>query len=230
MTVPKDRARKKPVVAIDGPTGAGKSTVAQVLAQRLGFRYVDTGAMYRSVAWAARQQGIDINDEGAVAALAHSLKIAFLPSGAGQRVEANGVDVTEAIRSPEVSDAASIVSAHPAVRKALVTLQRQLGRDGGVVMEGRDIGTVVFPDAELKVYLTATPESRARRRYEELRARGAEVTLAALARAEEERDRRDSTRDLSPMRPAPDAIVIDTTQQPVETIVERILTLLRRRS
>ncbi len=229
VNVPKDGTRSMPIVAIDGPMGAGKSTVAKLLAQRLGFRYVDTGAMYRSVGWAARQRGIDLHDETAVAAMARSLRIEFLPAETGDRVLADGVDVTEAIRSPEISEAASIVSAHPTVREVMVAFQRRTGHEGGVVMEGRDIGTVVFPDAELKIYLTAHPQARARRRYDELRARGAEVALPALARVEEERDRRDASRGHSPMRPAPDAVVIDTTEAPVESVIERILTLLRSR-
>ncbi len=229
VPVPGERVEVLPVIAIDGPMAAGKSTVAQLLARRLGFQYVDTGAMYRSVAWAEHQQGIDIQNEGAVAALAQTLRLEFLPTPEGQRVRVNGVDVTEAIRTPEISDAASVVSTYPAVREAMVRLQRDLGARGGVVMEGRDIGTVVFPNATLKIYLDATPEVRVRRRYEELRAKGTAVALEALAQAEAERDRRDVTRGHSPLRPAPDAIVIDTTRRSVEAIVEQILTLLRER-
>ncbi len=223
------RVRTAPVIAIDGPVAAGKSTVARILAQRLGYRYVDTGAMYRSVAWLAQRQGIDVHDEEAVAGIARSLRIEFIPPETGQRIFANNVDVTDTIRDPEVSEAASIVSAHPAVREAMVAMQRLFGADGGVVMEGRDIGTVVFPEAEIKIYLDATPHERARRRYEELRSKGAPVSFDALARTEEERDRRDATRDHSPLRPATDAVVIDTTHRSVETVVEQILSLMRTR-
>ena len=225
----KPRIRSAPVIAIDGPVGAGKSTVAKHLAQRLGYRYVDTGAMYRAVAWLAQQRGADLKDQHAVAALARSLRIEFVPAGERQRVIVNGLDITEEIRTPQVSEGASIASAYPAVREAMVAVQRALGAHGGVVMEGRDIGTVVFPDAEVKVYLDASPEQRARRRYEELRASGVTVDFEALRRAEEERDRRDATRDHSPLRVADDAVVIDTTDRSVEDVVEQILTLVRAR-
>lgn len=217
------------VVAIDGPMGAGKSTIAKLLADRLGFRYVDTGAMYRSVAWAARQQGIDVDSEETVAEVARSIQIELRPSAGGLRVLANGIDVTESIRSAEMSDAASIVSTYPPVREAMVKRQQLLGAGEKVVMEGRDIGTVVFPDAAVKIYLTAAPAARARRRYDELRAKGSAVALADLARAEEERDRRDATRGHSPMRPAADAIVIDTTQRTPDAIVDEIMKIVRSR-
>jgi cytidylate kinase len=221
--------RRRPIVAIDGPVGAGKSTVAWTVATRLGFRYVDTGAMYRSVAWAALQRGVDLHDEQRVSALAQALRIEFASDAAGQRVRVDGRDVTEAIRSPEVSDAASIVSAHPGVREAMVAVQRTLGEAGGVVMEGRDIGTIVFPDAEVKVFLDASLEERAQRRYDELKRRGTTVDLAAVRRAEEERDRRDRTRAHSPLQRAVDAVVIDSTQMPPDEVVERIVQLVRRR-
>lgn len=221
------RSRQAPIVAIDGPVGAGKSTVARSVAQRLGYRYIDTGAMYRSVAWMAQGRGVDLKEDAAVAALARSLQVEFVPAGTSQRVIVNGVDATEQIRTPQVSEGASVVSAYPAVREAMVALQRRLGSDGGVVMEGRDIGTVVFPDAEVKVYLDASPEERARRRYEELEARGVRVDFETLRRAEEERDRRDVTRDHSPLRRADDAVVIDTTGRSVEGTVEEIVNLVR---
>jgi len=223
------RARDKPIVAIDGPVGAGKSTVARVVAQRLRLRYVDTGAMYRSVAWAALQRRISLSDEQAVTALAKSLRIDFVTDPIGQHVLVDGVDVTEAIRTPQVSDGASIVSVYPGVREAMVTIQRRLGVEGGVVMEGRDIGTVVFPDAEIKVFLDASLDERARRRFEELKARGADVDLESVRKAEEERDRRDRTRNHSPLRAAPDAVVIDSTGIPADEVVARIVQLVRRR-
>src|SRR5437016_10842632 len=210
------RARGNPIVAIDGPVGAGKSTVARAVAQRLRFRYVDTGAMYRSVAWAALQRGISLSDERAVTALAQSLQIDFVTDPEGQRVLVDGVDVTDLIRIPQVSDGASIVSVYPGVREAMVTIQRRMGVDGGVVMEGRDIGTVVFPDAEIKVFLDASLDERARRRFEELKARGAGVDLESVRKAEEERDRRDRTRNHSPLRAAPDAVVSESKGVPAD--------------
>ncbi|MDQ7819502.1 MAG: (d)CMP kinase [Armatimonadota bacterium] len=221
-------ARRRPIVAIDGPVGAGKTTVARAVARALGFRHVDTGAMYRSVAWAALSRGVDLSDEAALTALARSLEIRLEDTPDGQRVWVDGRDVTEAIRDPAVSEAASVVSTYPGVREAMVAAQRRLGADGGVVVEGRDIGTVVFPDAEVKVFLTASVEERARRRYRELRARGVAISLDEVRRAEEERDRRDRTRSHSPLQPAPDAVVMDTTGVPVDEVVGSILALCRR--
>ena len=223
------RARGNPIVAIDGPVGAGKSTVARAVAQRLRFRYVDTGAMYRSVAWAALQRGISLSDERAVTALAQSLQIDFVTDSEGQRILVDGVDVTDLIRTPQVSDGASVVSVYPGVREAMVAVQRRLGADGGVVMEGRDIGTVVFPDAEIKVFLDASLDERARRRFEELRARGASADLESVRRAEEERDRRDRTRSHSPLRAASDAVVIDSTGIPADEVAAGIVQLVQRR-
>lgn len=224
------RPSGQPIVAIDGPVGAGKSTVARAVAQRLKFRHVDTGAMYRSVAWAALDRGVDLHDEAAVTALARSLRIEFVTHAGGQRVLVDGRDVTEAIRTPQVSDGASVVSVYPGVREAMVAVQRRLGAEGGVVMEGRDIGTVVFPDAEVKVFLDASLDERARRRFEELQARGAAVDFASVRAAEEERDRRDRTRNHSPLRRAPDAVVIDSTHVPVDEVVDRIVKLVRSRA
>lgn len=218
--------RRAPVIAIDGPVGAGKSTVARMVAQRLGFRYVDTGAMYRSVALVVLEQGVDLHDEAAVTRVAESLRVEFQHHPDQQRVAANGVDVTEAIRRPEVSDGASVVSVYPGVRRAMVAIQRQMGRDGGIVMEGRDIGTVVFPDADVKVFLDASVEERARRRHAELRARGVEIDLQSVRRTEEKRDRRDATRQHSPLHPAPDAVIIDSTNRSVEDTVAMVLKLV----
>lgn len=223
-------SRPQPIIAIDGPVGAGKSTIALAVAQRLQYRYVDTGAMYRSVALLAMQQGVDLRDEPGVVAVARSLDFQFVPHEGGQRVLVNGVDVTEGIRRPEVSEGASVVSAYPGVREAMVAVQRRLGAGGGVVMEGRDIGTVVFPDAEVKIFLDASPEERARRRYNELRARGVDVKFEELRKNEEERDQRDRTRSHSPLRRAEDAIVIDSTAARIETVVDQILAVVRGRT
>jgi cytidylate kinase len=216
------------VVAIDGPVGAGKSTVARALARRLGYRYVDTGAMYRSVAWAATRRGVPLADESAVSALARTLEIEFVPAGDRQRVLVDGADVTEDIRRPEMSDASSVVSAYPAVRDAMVALQRRMGASGDVVMEGRDIGTVVFPDAQTKVYLDASLDERAGRRFRELQGQGQRVRYDDVRRSLEERDRRDSTRAHSPLRVALGAIVVDSTGMVVPDVVEEIVRRMDR--
>jgi cytidylate kinase len=217
------------VIAIDGPVGAGKSTVARALAQRLGVRYVDTGAMYRAVAYLAARRGIAWEDRAAVAALARRLEIAFEPAPDGQRVRVDGLDVTEAIRAPQISEGASVVSAYPEVREALVALQRRMAGDDWVVMEGRDIGTVVFPDAAVKIYLEASLDERARRRHRELLERGEAVRYEEVREAMRARDQRDATRAHSPLRPAPDALIIDSTALSVEQVVDAIAARLPRR-
>jgi cytidylate kinase len=202
--------RHPPTIAIDGPAGSGKSTVSRALAERLGIDRLDTGAMYRAVAWAALDRGIDPGDRQPVAEVARTVEIAV-----GERVTVDGTDVTEAIRGPAVSAAVSAVAANPEVRSVMVRRQREWAAErGGGVIEGRDIGSVVFPGADLKIYLTASAEERARRRPEE----GA----AAVAR----RDRIDSTRQASPLGVAEGARVIDTTNRPVEEIVEEVVTWL----
>ena len=225
--------RRRPVVAIDGPTAAGKSTVARGVARRLGLLYVDTGAMYRSVAVTALRRAIDLGDADAVTRLANSMVIEFRPAATGgepgNRVLVDGEDVTEAIRTPEASDAASRVSVIGGVREAMVARQRVMGTDGGVVMEGRDIGTVVFPDADVKVFLKASLETRARRRHAELLARGQTVDLEEVRRSEAERDRRDETRTHSPLRPAEGAVVLDTTTTTAEEVAEVIVRIVRER-
>jgi CMP/dCMP kinase len=206
------------VVAIDGPAGAGKSTVARLLADQLGYIYLDSGAMYRCVALLALRGAIEPEFS---TPLAEGAQILFDPAGIGepQRVLLGGEDVTHAIRTPEVSQLASKVAAVPGVRAALVRLQQALGAGGGVVMEGRDIGTVVFPDAELKVFLTASPEERARRRYAELEARGEVIDFETVLAEQRERDERDQTREASPLKVAPDAITLLTDGRTIEDIV-----------
>jgi cytidylate kinase len=218
---------RKLIIAIDGPSGAGKGTVARALAARLGYRHIDTGAMYRALAWKASRDGIALADESAVAALGE--RAAFdLEAG---RVAIDGHDVRTAIRTPEIDQAATAVARHPAVRRVLVARQRSFGEGGGVVMEGRDIGTVVFPDADVKVYLDASPEERARRRAADpahTSSKGAQLSEVATALAE--RDRSDSTRAVSPLTIAPDATVLDTTGVPIDDVIERVLALVRSRS
>ena len=207
------------VVAVDGPAGAGKSTASRALAGRLGYAYLDTGAMYRAVGVIAHRRGVALDDDEALARLVGSLR--FEPrNGGGLAVD--GTDVSAEIRRAEAGELASRVSTRPVVRERLVALQRALGAEGGVVMEGRDIGTVVFPNAEVKLYLTADPAERARRRAVELRGRGESVDEAALAREIAARDERDSARSHSPLRPAADALRLDTTGLTLEQVVARM--------
>lgn len=212
------------IIAIDGPAGAGKSTVAKLVAQRLGFIYIDTGAMYRAVAWKLIQEGVPLADADGIVTLAERMSITFDRSN-GQRVFADDVDVTDAIRTPEVTALSSPVSAISGVRRRLVEMQRQMGEAGGIVMEGRDIGTVVFPNAEVKVFLIASPEERARRRHLELTEKGVQSNIEDLAAQMRERDNRDSTREDSPLRQAEDAAPIDTDNLTIEQVVDAILAL-----
>jgi cytidylate kinase len=228
--------RTRPIVAIDGPAGAGKSTVARKLSEALGFVLVDTGAMYRAVALAAKRAGVAWDETGVVGGLARDIVaragLRFeRDARRGVRVLLDGEDVSDAVRTPEIGMGASTVSAHPPVRAALLDLQRQAGRGGGVVLEGRDIGTVVFPDAEVKFFLTARPEVRARRRYEELLGKGSdgrpsfEETLADVLR----RDEQDTTRAAAPLRQAETAIFVDSSDRDVEEIVALMATQVRAR-
>ncbi len=207
------------VVAVDGPAGAGKSTASRALAGRLGYAYVDTGAMYRAVGVIAHRRGVALDDDEALARLVGGLR--FEPRDVGG-LAVDGTDVSVEIRRADAGELASRVSTRPVVRERLVALQRALGAGGGVVMEGRDIGTVVFPNAEVKLYLTADPIERARRRAAELRARGETVDEAALAREIAARDERDSARSHSPLRPATDALRLDTTGLTLEQVVARM--------
>ncbi len=220
----------KPVIAIDGPAGAGKSTVSRRLAHDLGLRYVDTGAMYRAVGLLAEQQGIDVGDGAALAALCDGLDLRFEEHPGGVHVIANGRDLSAAIRTAAAGQLASKVSVMPAVRQRLVALLRALAAGGGVVMEGRDIGTVVLPDATIKVFLVASAAERARRRCAELTGRGEAADVVQVTREIEERDRRDERRAHSPHRPADDAILVDTTREPIEAVVARVRALVAARA
>lgn len=208
------------IIAIDGPSGAGKGTIARAVAARLNYRHIDTGAMYRAVAWKALQNGVDVRDEAAIAAIGERASF-DLEAG---RVAIDGTDVSRAIRTPEIDAAATAVARHPAVRRLLVARQRAMGLAGGTVMEGRDIGTVVFPDADVKIFLDASPEERARRRANDPAHRASESGgLTDIAIALAERDRSDSTRAISPLAMAPDAVHVETTGLPVDAVVDRVM-------
>lgn len=214
---------KPSTIAIDGPAASGKSTIGELLARHLGYLYFDTGAMYRAATLAALKRGIPIQDEAAVTALAEGLRIDILPpkmdDGRQYTVTVNGEDVTWAIRTPEVDANVSAVSAYPGVRRALVAQQRRVAAGGRVVMVGRDIGTVVLPGADLKLYLDATVEERARRRWQEVRARGEEADYEAVQASMRRRDDIDSNRDVAPLRVAGDAVVVDTTDLSIEEVL-----------
>jgi len=214
------------VVAIDGPSGAGKSTIARRLASRLGFTYIDTGAMYRAVALWASRQSVDLSDMHRAEQLALAAQIELAPAG---RILLNGEDVTEAIRTPEMSNDASKISAISGVRRAMVAKQRAIGEVASVVMEGRDIGTVVFPAADVKVFLDASPAERVRRRHLELAAKGQNISEEQLAAEMRERDQRDSTRADAPLSQAPDAVYFDSSGMGIEEVEEAILKIVRAR-
>ena len=218
------------VVTIDGPAGAGKSTVAKQLARRLGYGLLDTGAIYRSVALLAARKGVAWTDAEGCAEIAKDLDISYKLVGDKNHVFVAGEDVSTAIRTPENSQGASQVSAHPPVRAALLDIQRRVAEGGGLVVEGRDTGTVVFPTAEAKFFLTATPEERARRRVAELAAAGATVDYEQTLREIAERDDRDSSRDVAPMKPADDAVLVDSSTQTIEEVVENLARLVESRA
>jgi len=220
-------------IAIDGPAASGKSTLAQRLAAHLGYTYIDTGVMYRAVTWAALRRGIPPEDAEALARLAETLELDIQPptvaDGRPYTVIVEGEDVTWALRRPEVDAAVSQVSAHPSVRQALSQRQRQLGLRGRVVMVGRDIGTVVLPEADLKIYLDADLEARARRRYQELRERGQAVSFEEVLEAMRQRDALDQEREVAPLRPSPDAVILDTTALDIEEVFQKVVALIEAR-
>jgi CMP/dCMP kinase len=217
------------VIAIDGPSGAGKSTIAGMLADRLGYIQIDTGAMYRAVALLLSDAAVDLSSVTDVERFCSTVDIRFEYIDGVKRVLANGHDVTGRIRTPEISALTSTVSALKPVREALLISQREMGRSGGVVLEGRDIGTVVFPDADLKFFLFASPEERGRRRYEELRAKGEQVSLQETVDAVVKRDQQDSQRDIAPLRQAEDAIPVDSSMLGVDDVLDIMESCVRNK-
>ena len=218
------------IIAIDGPSAAGKSTLAKRLAKELGFTYLDTGAMYRALALKVLREGIDIGNDGMLTELIGSTEIDLVETGGKLRVLLDGEDVSELIRTPEVSQMASKASALKTVRRWMLVLQRALGQRGDVVAEGRDIGTVVFPDAEVKIYLDASAQERARRRVEELRRAGRQVSLDETLREMVERDKRDSERDLAPLCKADDAVAIDSSALDAEALAQTVMQEIRKKA
>ncbi len=226
----RETAPAAPVVAIDGPSGAGKGTVSRLLARRLRWNLLDSGALYRVLALAALDRRLSLEDETAVAELAGVLDVVFVSDEAGaERIELDGKVVTDRVRTERAGDSASRVARYPAVREALVRLQRDFARPPGLVADGRDMGTLIFPDALLKVFLTASPEERARRRHKQLKEKGIDVSLPALSRDIAERDSRDAQRAVAPLVPADDAKVLDSTEMSIPQVVDHIVIWLSER-
>ena len=225
------RKRRGMIIAMDGPAGVGKSTVGNLVAKALGYKFINTGEMYRALTWKALENGVDLNDQEAVVALAKKLEWEFKPveeGGTTLKTFLDGQGVTIQIREERVSVNSSLVAANPGVRKFLSKLQRELGRDGSIVMEGRDITTHVFPDADAKIYLDASPEERASRRYRQLKAAGQEADKAAILAAILKRDLNDIKREINPLKQAPDALVIDSTRLSMHEVADNILRHVRR--
>ncbi|WP_440225783.1 (d)CMP kinase [Dokdonella sp. MW10] len=218
-----------PVLTIDGPSGSGKGTISRLVADRLGWHLLDSGALYRAVGYAAGMSGVDLTDEAAVTRSAEATRIVFRDPGDGgeTRVVVNGHDATDELRTETAGAAASAIAAFPGVRAALFDKQRGFRKGPGLVADGRDMGTVIFPDAPFKVFLTASADERARRRYKQLKDKGLNVTLSALLREIQARDERDAARVVAPLRPADDALTIDTTGIPVDGVVAAVLSVVR---
>lgn len=227
----KIKSQTPSIIAIDGPAASGKSTIGLRLANALGYIFFDTGVMYRAVTWLALEQGMDIHDQSAITALAEEAQIDVAPAsksdGRACDVLVDGRDITWETRTRKVDENVSIVAAYPGVRKALSQLQRRIGQRGKIVMVGRDIGTVVLPDADLKIYLDATAEERARRRYDEIIARNGKADYEAILKRVVERDRIDSTRDVAPLKAAADAVVLDSDQLTADQVFEQVLALVK---
>ena len=216
-----------PVLTIDGPSGSGKGTISRAVAERLGWHYLDSGALYRAVGLAAAWESLDLSDPEAVAQCAARTDIRFETQGAGEpHVIVNGKDATRQLRTETAGAAASAIAAHPPVRAALVDLQHRFRRSPGLVADGRDMGTVIFPDAAYKVFLTASAEERAQRRYKQLKEKGVSVNLAGLLHEIAARDERDAGRAVAPLKPAEDAVIVDSTGTPITEVIERVLAVL----
>jgi len=216
---------KRLLITIDGPAGAGKTTVSRELARRLGYTYVDTGALYRAVALAAIRDTRALEDEKRLAELCDGLALQFTETETGLRLFMDGEDISDHLRTQPITMLASALSAKPAVRRFLLDIQRDMGRNGGAVFEGRDMGTVVFPNADIKFFLYADPDVRALRRYREVLAKGIKISLSEISETMKRRDEEDSTRDLAPLRPAEDAVQVDSTSMGIDEVVE---TMFRR--
>ena len=221
--------KRRAVIAIDGPAGAGKTTIARIVSKKLGYNYIDTGGMYRAISWKAFRKKIDLKSKKELIRMVRNSKIELKSRAGTVRVHLDGKDVTNKIRSKRVTEGASILAKIPEAREELVKIQRRLGSSGGIVVEGRDIGTVVFPGADYKFYLDASIKERALRRYRELKAKGEKGDLAELEKAIRSRDRRDRTRGVAPLKIAPDAVVIDSTDMSKKEVVEFILKKIQER-
>ncbi len=216
-----------PVLTIDGPSGSGKGTISRAVAQRLGWHYLDSGAIYRAVGLAAAWEGVDLSDADSVAACAARTEIRFITDGEGEpHIVVNGKDATRQLRTETAGAAASAIAAHPPVRLALMDLQKRFRKSPGLVADGRDMGTVIFPDARFKVFLTASAGERAKRRYKQLKEKGVSVTLDSLLHEIAARDERDAGRAVAPLKPAEDAVIVDSTGVPITEVIERVLAVL----
>lgn len=218
------------IIAIDGPAGSGKSTVARKVAQKLQFRYIETGSMYRAVAWKAMKSGIELGDREKVAAVGRNLHLEFVLAPDGQVLLVDGENVSHLLKDEVVSRGAAIVATYQEVRDVMTAKQREIGRSGNVVMDGRDIGTIVFPGAERKFFLDADPEERGKRRYLELKAKNQDVDLAQIVEQVRQRDHEDRNRAIAPLRPAPDAIKVDTTDLKIDEVVDEVVRGIRSRA
>lgn len=214
------------IIAIDGPAGSGKSTVAQLIASRLNFKYIETGSMYRAVAWKAQQAGIAPEDPERIAEIARTISIEFQPGDERQKVMVDGEDLTPVLKTEIIGRLAAIVAANKAVREIMVAQQQDMGRNGNVVMDGRDIGTVVFPDADKKFFMVADQKERAQRRHEEIKVKSPEVTFEKIYEQLQQRDFEDENREVSPLVPAKDSIRLDTTQMSIEDVVAYMIEMI----